>query len=133
MRFASTGDEWGEFTAPFTPDEAGRHELTLSCKQTAAKLDAALYVQGAEIERIGRAARPEVLAEFARVTRGQVIEPVRLEQVLKSLAALPERAPEATAVSRVWKSQLWSHPATIAVMVTLLGVFWVARKVIGLI
>jgi hypothetical protein len=127
VRFASTGEEWGEFTAPFTPEEPGRHELTLSCKQTSATLDAALFVQGAEIERLGRAARPEVLAEIARVTRGQVIEPARLEQMLQSLAALPEPPPD------VRRLQLWSHPATIAVMVTLLGVFWVARKVIGLI
>jgi hypothetical protein len=127
VRLRATGEEWGEFTAPFTPDEPGRHELVLSCQQTSATLDASLFVQGAEIERLGRAARPEVLAEIARVTRGQVIEPERLEHVLKSLAALPEPPPD------VRRLQLWSHPATIAVMTTLLGVFWIARKVIGLI
>jgi cytochrome c-type biogenesis protein CcmH/NrfF len=47
--------------------------------------------------------------------------------VLQSLAALPEPPPD------VRRLQLWSHPVTIAVMVTLLGVFWIARKVIGLI
>ena len=77
-------------------------------------------MQGAEIERLGRAARPEVLAEIARVTRGQVIEPARLELVLQSLAALPEPPPD------VRRLQLWSHPVTIILMVTLLGVFWVA-------
>jgi hypothetical protein len=127
VRLRSTGEEWGEFSGPFTPQEPGRYELTLSCKQTGATLDASIYVQGGEIERIGRAARPEVLAEIARVTRGQSIEPARLEQVLQSLAALPDPPPD------VRRLQLWSHPATIAVMVTLLGVFWVSRKVIGLI
>jgi hypothetical protein len=127
VRFSSTGQEWGEFTAPFTPDEAGRYELTLSCKQTSATLQAALFVQGAEIERLGRAARPEVLAEIARVARGQVIEPARLEQVIQSLATLPEPPPD------IRRLQLWSHPATIAVMMTLLGLFWIARKMIGLI
>jgi hypothetical protein len=127
MRFQSTGDEWGEFMAPFTPDESGRHELTLSCKQTGATLETTVYVQGAEIERIGRAARPDVLAEIARVTRGEVIEPARLEKIIESLAALPEPPPD------VRRLQLWSHPATIGLMVTLLGVFWVSRKVIGLI
>ncbi|HET6422605.1 MAG TPA: hypothetical protein VFG20_02910, partial [Planctomycetaceae bacterium] len=61
VRFTSTGEEWGEFTAPFTPVESGRHDLTLSCQQTSGSLEAAIFVQGAEIERIGRAARPEVL------------------------------------------------------------------------
>ncbi len=44
-----------------------------------------------------------------------------------SLAALPEPAPS---VRRV---QLWSHPATALGLVTLFGVFWVGRKVVGLI
>ena len=90
-------------------------------------LDAAMFVQGTEVERIGRAARPEVLAEIARVTRGQVIEPARLKNVIQSLAALPEPPPD------IRRLQLWSHPATVAVMVVLLGLFWTARKVIGLI
>jgi hypothetical protein len=127
VRFRSTGEEWGEFSAPFTPAEAGRHAFTLSCQQTSATLESSIFVQGAETERIGRAARPEVLAEIARVTRGKVIEPARLEQVLQSLAELPEPPPE------IRRLQIWSHPATIALMVTLLGLFWIARKAVGLI
>jgi hypothetical protein len=127
VRFSSTGEEWGEFSASFTPEEAGRHEVKLSCKQTSSSLDAAMFVQGVEIERIGRAARLEVMAEIARVTRGQVIEPEKIEKVISSLAALPETPPE------IRRLQLWSHPLTMATMVVLLGVFWTARKVIGLI
>ncbi len=127
VRFRSTGEEWGEFTAQFTPAENGKHELALACQQTGGSLNAAIFVQGAEVEQIGRAARPEVLAEIARVTHGQVIEPGRLEQVLQSLADLPEQPP---AMRRL---QLWSHPVTMALLVTLLGLFWIARKVVGLI
>src|SRR5436305_15177262 len=127
VRFTSTGEEWGEFTASFTPEESGRHELKLSCKQTSASLDAAMFVQGADVERIGRAARPEVMAEIARVTRGRVIEPERIEKVISSLAALPEAPPE------IRRLQLRSHPLTMAALVTLLGLFWTARKVVGLI
>lgn len=127
VRFRSTGEEWGEFSAPFMPAEAGRHSLTLSCQQTSASLETNIFVQGTEIERIGRAARPEVLAEIARVTHGEMTEPARLEKVLTSLAALPEPPPD------IRRLQLWSHPLTIALMVTLLGVFWIARKAIGLI
>jgi hypothetical protein len=127
VRFSSTGQEWGEFAASFTPEEAGRHELALSCKETRARLEAAVFVQGTEVERIGRAARPDVLAEIARVTRGLVIEPARLTRVIDSLAALPEAPPD------IRRLQLWSHPATVAVMVSLLGISWIARKAIGLI
>ncbi|MBI2823783.1 MAG: hypothetical protein HYX69_03715 [Planctomycetia bacterium] len=127
VRFTSSGDEWGAFAGRFTAEEPGRHEVTLSCKQTGATLETSFFVQGGDVERIGRAARPEVLEEIARVTRGQVIATNRLEQVLQSLAALPEAPPS---VRRV---QLWCHPAVMGALVALLGVFWVGRKVIGLI
>src|SRR5262249_46638719 len=135
VRFTSTGEEWGEFSASFTPEEAGRHELKLSCKQTAQALDATMFVQGAEIERIGRAALEGWgrgrgrggRANAAPAPRGASREPPRLQQVIQSLAALPEPPPD------IRRLQLWSHPATVAVMVVLLGLFWIARKVIGLI
>ncbi len=127
VRFQSAGDEWGAFSSHFTPEEPGRHEVILSCKQTNATLETSFYVQGAARERLGRAARPEVLEEIARVTRGEVIEVDRLEKVLTSLAALPEPTPS------IRRLQLWAHPAAAGLLVVLLGVFWVLRKVIGLI
>jgi hypothetical protein len=127
VRFTSAGDEWGAFASRFTAVEPGRHQVTLACKQTGATLETSIFVQGATIERIGKAARPEVLEEIARVTRGKVIQPDKLEQVLSSLAALPE--PPAS-IRRV---QLWCHPAVAGTLVFLLGVFWVGRKVVGLI
>ncbi len=127
VRFASFGDEWGAFSGRYTAEEPGRHEVTLSCKQTGATLEASFFVQGASVERIGQAARPDVLEELARVTRGRVIAANRLEQVVELLAALPD--PPAS-VRRV---QLWSHPAVMAVLIVMLGAFWVGRKVIGLV
>ncbi len=127
VRFSSAEDEWGAFASRFTAKEAGRHQGTLACKQTGATLETSIFVQGAAIERIGKAARPEVLEELARVTRGQTIQPDRLEQVLDSLAALPEPPPS------IRRMQLWCHPLVAGALVTLLGVFWVGRKVVGLI
>ena len=127
IRFNSSGDEWGAFTSRFTAEEPGKHEVTLSCKQTGAVLQASFHVQGNAVERIGRASRPEVLEEIARVSKGQVITLDRVEQVLKSLAALPE--PPAS-VRRV---QLWCHPAAAGLLIVMLGTFWVGRKIVGLI
>ncbi|WP_010586573.1 membrane protein [Schlesneria paludicola] len=127
VRFSSSGDEWGAFASRFTAEEPGKHEVTLTCKQTGAVLDATFFVQGSAIERIGRAARPEVLEEIARVSQGQTMTLDRLEQVLKTLAALPEPPPS---VRRV---QLWCHPFVASVLVLLLGAFWIGRKVVGLI
>ena len=127
VQFISTGDEWGVFTGRFTPGEPGKHDVTLACKQTGATLEATLFIQGAAAERVGRPARPEVLEEIARVTRGKVIEPDKLDDVVRSLAELPDPPPS---VRRV---QLWCHPVLSAAIVVLLGLFWVGRKVIGLV
>ena len=127
VRFTSSGDEWGAFASRFTAEEPGKHDVVLTCKQTGATLEASFYVQGVAIERIGRAARPEVLEEIARVSKGQVIALERLEQVLQSLAALPEPLPS---VRRV---QLWCHPIVASFLIVMLGVFWVGRKIVGLI
>jgi len=127
VRLSSEGDEWGVFGGRFAPSEPGKHDVTLSCKQTGASLDTSFFVQGAAIERIGRPARPEVLDELARVSRGKVVEPEKVEEIARSLAELPELPPS---VRRV---QLWCHPILVAAVITLLGVFWVGRKVIGLV
>jgi len=61
------------------------------------------------------------------MTRGKVLEPAKIGEIVQSLANLPEPLPS---IRRV---QLWSHPAYAGLLVFLLGVFWVGRKVIGLI
>ena len=60
------------FAGRFTAVEPGKHQVILSCRQTDASLETTFYVQGVATERVGRPARPEVLEEIARVTRGNV-------------------------------------------------------------
>jgi hypothetical protein len=67
------------------------------------------------------------MEEIARVTRGKVIAADKLDGVVRALAELPEPPPS------IRRLQLWSHPALAAGIVVLLGVFWVGRKVIGLV
>ncbi len=72
IQFTSLNDEWGAFTGQYVSDEPGQHHVTLSCRQTGATLDASFFVQGAAKEPVGKPARPEVLEEIARVSRGKV-------------------------------------------------------------
>jgi hypothetical protein len=119
--------EWGVFAASFTPREPGRHEVTLTCRETADTLAASFFVQGSAEEGIGDVARPEVLTEIAQVTRGRVVPPEEVAGLIAALAALPEPPPE------VRRLQIWCHPLVAATLVGLLGLFWVGRKRQGLV
>ena len=127
VRLASAGDEWGVFTGRFAAEEPGAHAVTLACKQTGATLEASFFVQGVAAERAGRPARPDVMEEVARVSRGRVVAADRIDEVVRSLAELPEPPPS---VRRV---PLWSHPAVAGTLFALMGLFWAGRKLIGLV
>jgi hypothetical protein len=90
-------------------------------------LETSFFVQGGATERTGLPARPEVLEEIARVTRGKMLRVDHPEEIVSSLANLPDPA---ASVRRV---QVWSHPLTAGVVIVLMAVFWIARKVVGLI
>ncbi len=129
VRLAAPGEQgsWGVFSGSWTPREPGSHELTLACVETGDRLEASVFVQGAPGEAVGEAARPDVLEEIARLTQGSVVMPDALPELVSLLAKLPESPPE------IRRLRLWAHPAALATLVSLLGLFWVGRKWQGLI
>jgi hypothetical protein len=127
VRFEPTNAEWGAFAAQYVAREPGKHGLTLSCRETGAVLETSFFVQGSAAEPVGRPARPEVLEEIARITRGSVLRNPAPEEILEQLAALPQPEP----IER--RVQLWCHPAALATMICLLGTFWIGRKMQGVI
>ncbi|HEX5446510.1 MAG TPA: FixH family protein, partial [Pirellulales bacterium] len=127
VQFISAGDEWGLFSTQFTPSEPGKHQVALRGRRSAASLDTSFFVQGGAIERVGHPPRIDVLEEIARVTQGKLAQVGELETILRTIASLPEPAPD------VRRLQLWSSPWMATGLVALLGVFWVCRKAAGLI
>lgn len=122
-----SNDEWGAFAGTFRPTEPGQHQVLLSCKQNGAQLESRIFVQGAMMEQIGKPARPEVLEEIARVSRGLTIKNADSQAILRAIKDLPGAQP------KIRRVQLWSHPLVAATLITLLGAFWIMRKVVGLI
>jgi hypothetical protein len=123
----SPHDEWGLFTAPFTPRESGTYQFTLSCKENNSSLETGLSVQHVRKERIGQPARIDVLTEIAAITGGKLAKTDDLQPLLEGIAALPEQIPS------VKRLRIWCHPAWAGMIVLLLGLFWTARKITGVI
>ena len=127
VRLLAEGDEWGVFQGRYVPQEPGEHLVTLACKQTSATLEAKFFVQGDLLELAGKPARPEVMEEIARVTKGESVQPEDIDKIVKSLASLPLPPPS------IHRLQLWSHPMAAALLILLLAGFWIWRKAMGLI
>ena len=117
---------WGAFSGRFKVDLPGAWKLRATASGAEDKpLETTLLAQGVEIEKVGQPARPEVLEEMAKVSRGRVIQPAQISELIKEITALPEPRPLENRIP------LWSHWATVAALVTLLGIFWVGRKLNG--
>jgi hypothetical protein len=120
-------DSWGLFEGRLTVSEPGLHQVTVTCKETGVKLNTSFFVQGTAQERIGLAAKPKVLEELSKVSRGSVV----LAQDLAKLTQIIKEMPDPPTVVKRW--QLWAHPWTVGVLATLLATFWILRKQFGLV
>jgi hypothetical protein len=117
---------WGAFSGRFKIDAPGEWEIRAAASGAEDQaVETTLLAQGVDLEKVGQPARPEVLEEMARVSRGRVIQPHQLADLIKEINALPEPRPMESRIA------LWSHWATVAALVALLGIFWIGRKLNG--
>jgi hypothetical protein len=117
---------WGSFSGRFKIDQPGTWKLRVTNHNDESNsLETSLIAQGSEIEKTGQPARPEVLEEITRITRGRIIQPDQIPSLINEINALPQPYP---IISR---TPLWSHWATLTALISLLATFWTARKLSG--
>jgi hypothetical protein len=118
---------WGAFSGRFKVDLPGAWKIRATAGGAEDKpLETTFMAQGVEIEKTGQPARPEVLDEMARVSRGRSIQPSQLADLVREITALPEPRPLETRIP------LWSHWGTLVAVISLLGFFWAGRKLNGM-
>jgi hypothetical protein len=118
--------EWGAYTGRFRIDLPGAWKLKATVFGASdLPTETTILAQGVDIEKIGQPARPGVLEEVAKVSRGRSILADQLPELIGEIDALPEPRPLENRIP------LWSHWATLVVLVLLLGTFWVGRKLNG--
>ena len=84
-------------------------------------------MQGLKREKIGRPANLASLREIAAITRGKMVSLNQTAELVNTIKELPE--PEA----QIRRIRLWASPIWAATMVGMLGVFWVGRKLVGVV
>jgi hypothetical protein len=78
-------------------------------------------------ERLGQAVNLSTLQEIAAITRGQLVKPNEMAAVVAAIQNLPE--PEA----ETRRIRLWAHPVWVGLLLTLMSLFWIGRKLAGVI
>ncbi|MCW1913857.1 hypothetical protein OJ996_09745 [Luteolibacter sp. GHJ8] len=117
---------WGAFSGRMKVSLPGEWTLRASIDEAGAEpIETKLLAQGVELEQTGQPARPEVLAEMARIAKGRMITPDQLPELIKEIEALPEPRPIEN------RLPLWSHWASVALVILLMSVFWTGRKLNG--
>lgn len=119
-------EAWGNYTGRFKISQPGAWKIQASIDGDIANgVKTTLLAQGSEIEKTGMPSRADVLEEMSRVAKGRLITGDKLASLIKEIHALPEPKPHET------RTPLWSHWLTAALIITLLGLFWVGRKLNG--
>lgn len=128
VRLAPAGEDmWGLFNGTFEPKEGGMYVFTTRCVETGKQLRTELTVQGLAREKIGQPARPDVLDEIAKITRGKMTSIHEVNTVVTEVAKLPEPEPQVKR-TRIWAEWGWG-----TLIIVLLSVFWIGRKLVGVI
>lgn len=118
--------EWGSYAGRFKVDLPGAWKLRATVfGASELPTETTILAQGVDIEKTGQPARPDVLAEIAKVSRARSILPEQLAELIGEIDALPQPRPLENRIP------LWSHWATLVLLVVLLSVFWVGRKLNG--
>ena len=117
---------WGRFTGKFKVSQPGQWNLKAFIPDDPnAFIEAKIISQTDAIEKTGRPARFEVLEEMAKVSRGRLVTPEKLDELVKEINALPEPQPLVNSI------KLWANWIAPAILVTLLALFWIGRKLNG--
>ena len=127
LEFAPVTGGWGVYKSGFTPREGGKYKLTVAGEKGGRRLETEILVDQPQREKIGQPANAAVLRELADLTRGASVTTGSLDELVKKISALPETEP----VER--RLRLWSNPWWGGLILLLLGIYWTARKVAGMI
>lgn len=127
LEFSPVIGGWGVFKANFTPQEGGRYKIRLTSEKNGRQLETELLVTQPQREKLGQPVNAEILRELANITRGANVGTEALEQIVQQISLLPEPKPMEK------RTRLWSEPWWGGLILSLLSVYWVGRKLAGMV
>ncbi len=127
LSFAAVDGGWGVFKGSYRPTEGGNYKLQLSSPEHGRELTTMIAVKRPEREKLGQPANARVLRELAALTQGINVSVNELDTLVQQISLLPEPKP----LER--RTRLWAEPAWGGFILLLLGIYWTARKLAGMV
>ena len=126
IQFSAMEGGWGVFKSSFTPREAGAHKLAIESPTHNRKMEMDLMVHQPVVEVKGRPINRGALREISALTGGQTVSPAELQTLVQQISLTPEPKPLEKRY-RIWSSPYWG-----GLILLLLTIYWVGRKIAGM-
>ncbi|MFA6543077.1 MAG: hypothetical protein WCS99_01545 [Limisphaerales bacterium] len=127
LDFAALDGGWGVFKSSFVPKQGGPHKILLTADSAGRKLETEITVTQPVREKVGQPANFTVLRELASLTGGAIGPTADLAKVIEQITLLPEPKPLEQRI------RLWADPWWAGSILLLLTVYWVSRKLAGMV
>ncbi|HIL24949.1 MAG TPA: hypothetical protein EYG19_06070 [Verrucomicrobia bacterium] len=127
LEFTAVEGGWGVFKTKMTVTQGGPYSLNLYSPSGSQKLDAEITVDKPTLEKLGQPANAKVLREISQRTGGQSGGIADLQRLISEISVVAENE-EITRRFRLWSNPWWGGSVLL-----LLAVYWVSRKILGLI
>lgn len=101
--------------------------MTVTGDKAARGLDTEIIVTQIRREKLGQPVNGAILREIAELTRGQSGTFLDLARLTQQIAVLPEVQPEER------RFQIWASPWWGGLLLGLLALYWIGRKIVGLV
>ncbi|MDC0143702.1 hypothetical protein OAK45_04120 [Verrucomicrobia bacterium] len=127
LEFTAIEGGWGVFKTKMTVPQGGTYSLELYNPSGSQKLNAEIIVDKPTLEKIGQPANAKVFSEISQRTGGQSGGIADLQKLISQISVVAENE-EKTHIYPLWSKPWWG-----GIMLLLLVVYWVSRKVLGMI
>ena len=127
LEFVQVNGGWGVFKSAFTPGENGKYKVEVSAEQQGRHLETELQVSRPQIERLGQPVNAAILREIGEISRGAIFSIDNIDKSIEQISLMPEPS----AIEQ--RVRLWAEPFWGGVILLLLTLYWVGRKLAGLI
>tara|TARA_B100000579_G_C22381496_1_gene642985 strand:- start:13 stop:657 length:645 start_codon:yes stop_codon:yes gene_type:complete len=127
VEFTAMEGGWGVFQTRLKVDLGGAHAMTIYNPNGGQKLETEINVQKVTLEQLGQPANLQVMREIAERSGGESGGLPDLNKLIGAISLVAENEDE------LERELLWSNPWWGGLIVFLLAIYWVSRKVLGLI